>query len=32
MLFMSLKRIFMMSSFKAYWVGVRDRIATQIKD
>ncbi|TOH13716.1 hypothetical protein CGI86_20275, partial [Vibrio parahaemolyticus] len=25
MLFMSLKRIFMMSSFKAYWVGVRDR-------
>ncbi|TON16548.1 hypothetical protein CGG78_14715, partial [Vibrio parahaemolyticus] len=21
MLFMSLKRIFMMSSFKAYWVG-----------
>ncbi|TOL53900.1 hypothetical protein CGH81_24560, partial [Vibrio parahaemolyticus] len=23
MLFMSLKRIFMMSSFKAYWVGVR---------
>ncbi|TOG38272.1 hypothetical protein CGJ05_21760, partial [Vibrio parahaemolyticus] len=22
MLFMSLKRIFMMSSFKAYWVGV----------
>ncbi|EGQ8698642.1 hypothetical protein CE131_18785 [Vibrio parahaemolyticus] len=32
MLFMSLKRVFMMSSFKAYWVGVRDRIATQIKD
>ncbi|TOE61857.1 hypothetical protein CGJ39_18620, partial [Vibrio parahaemolyticus] len=24
MLFMSLKRMFMMSSFKAYWVGVRD--------